>query len=281
MFLLKRNGVRGALLVVLGVGGLLSDGAQPSPASAEISPPYPPAVLPVLIPAEDPAFKPIFDGKTLRDWDGDRNFWRVEGGVIVGETTEQRPLPEKSGGMLIWRGGKPADFELKVEYRVSAVGNSGIQYRSSELPWMRWGLRGYQADIDGADAGERFYEEFSKPRGLEARRITGMNYHEWGRTFLALPGQLSYVPADKPAQVLASLGEPAALARVIRDDWNQYHLIARGNVLIHIVNSRVMSVVIDDDAANRRSEGLLGLQIHAGHPMKVEYRSVRLKSYTN
>ena len=49
---------------------------------------------------------------------------------------------------LIWRGGTVKDFELKVEFRMNGT-NSGIQYRSTELPDVgKWVLKGYQADID-------------------------------------------------------------------------------------------------------------------------------------
>jgi hypothetical protein len=64
---------------------------------------------------------------------------------------------------------------------------------------------------------------------------------------------------------------------VKKEDWNQYHLIIRGNVLMHILNGHVMSVVIDDDTKERRFDGLLGVQVHVGPPMKIEYRNFRLK----
>jgi hypothetical protein len=54
-------------------------------------------------------------------------------------------------------------------------------------------------------------------------------------------------------------------------------VIARGNLLMHHVNGRLMSTVIDDDAQNRTVKGLLGVQVHVGPPMKVEYRNWRLK----
>ena len=63
------------------------------------------------------------------------------------------------------------------------------------------------------------------------------------------------------------------------DDWNAVHLIVRGNMLTHMINGRLMSVVIDDDAANRPVEGLIGVQVHVGPPMKVEYRHLRLKHW--
>jgi hypothetical protein len=61
------------------------------------------------------------------------------------------------------------------------------------------------------------------------------------------------------------------------DDWNEYHLIVRGNVLIHILNGHLMSEVIDDDDEYRKFDGLLGVQVHVGPPMKIEYRNFRLK----
>jgi len=78
--------------------------------------------------------------------------------------------------------------------------------------------------------------------------------------------------------MVASLGDNAQLEQYVKnDDWNEYHLIVRGNVLIHILNGHVMSVVIDDDTRNRRMDGELGLQVHVGPPMKVEFRKIRLK----
>lgn len=91
-------------------------------------------------------------------------------------------------------------------------------------------------------------------------------------------GQAARLEAGKPPQVIASLGETKELAAFIRnDDWNELHLVARGNVLVHILNGHVMSVVIDEDARERRLEGLLGVQVHVGPPMKIEFRHIRLK----
>src|SRR4249920_2045975 len=94
--------------------------------AADQEPPPPPSaqVLPEPMTDDNTGFKTIFDGKTLKDWDGDPQYWRVEDGAIVGETTDKN-LP-KHNSFIIWRGGKPADFELKLEYRISAMGNSGV-----------------------------------------------------------------------------------------------------------------------------------------------------------
>jgi hypothetical protein len=62
------------------------------------------------------------------------------------------------------------------------------------------------------------------------------------------------------------------------DDWNELHIIARGNVLTHMLNGQVMSIVVDEDPGHRKAEGLLGVQVHVGPPMKIEYRNFRLKT---
>jgi hypothetical protein len=199
----------------------------------------------------------IFDGKTLKGWDGDPAFWRVEDGAIVGET---RPgaMP-KQNTFLIWRDGTPADFELDAEYRLTG-GNSGLQYRSVELPDIRWAMKGYQADIDAA------------------QKYTGQIYEERGRGFLALRGQAARVESGSKPVVLGSLGTDAELKSAISaQGWNQYRVIARGNMMVQILNGRVMSTLADDDAANRKLDGLIGIQLHTGEPMKIEVRNIRLK----
>ncbi len=208
--------------------------------------------------ADGAGYEQIFDGRTLDGWDGDPTYWRVEDGNLVGEVTPETRLRRNS--FVIWRGGTTRDFELLVQYRISASGNSGINYRSEEVPGLRWALRGYQADIDGEN------------------RYTGQNYEERGRRFMARRGQVTGVPDGKGPTQIAVTGDADLLRGAIRTgDWNEYHLIVRGNVMMHILNGRLMSMVIDDDATNRRAEGLLGMQVHVGPPMKVEFRNIRLR----
>src|SRR5438876_508475 len=150
--------------------------------------------------------------------------------LLIGEERTDAVTCVKQNSFIIWRGGSTKDFELKVEYRISANGNSGINYRSVEVPGAPWAMRGYQADIDGRN------------------RYTGQNYEERGRTFNALRGQITRIRTGKKAEVIGSLGDAKELEGFIKkDDWNEVHLIARGNTLIHIFNGHVMSVVIDDD----------------------------------
>jgi 3-keto-disaccharide hydrolase len=211
-----------------------------------------------LVLEEHTGFESIFDGKTLKGWDGDPQFWRVENESIIGESTAEKPV--KLNTFLIWRGGQPKDFELKVEYRINST-NSGVQYRSIELPEVgKWVLKGYQADIDFAN------------------QFTGQLYEERGRGFLAMRGQMTRLLTGKK-QIIANLRSGDELKALIKaNDWNQVHIIARGNVLTHIFNGHLMAQAVDDDAAIRAVGGSLGFQMHVGPPMKLELRNIWLKN---
>jgi hypothetical protein len=203
-------------------------------------------------------FESIFDGKTLKGWDGDPAVWRVENETIIGESSAEKPL--KANTFLIWRDAQPKDFELKLEFRINST-NSGVQYRSAELPEAgKWVLKGYQADIDFQNT------------------YTGQLYEERGRGFLAMRGQMTRLQQGKK-QIIANLSGGDDLKSLIKvNDWNQLHIIARGNALTHVLNGRLMAVAIDDDATNRALGGLIGFQMHIGPPMKVEYRNIWLKN---
>ena len=212
-------------------------------------------------------FESIFDG-TLKNWDGDPSLWRAENGMLVGETTAATALKENS--FIIWRGGEPADFELKLELRMNAT-NSGIQVRSQHLPpgttqgnrtvSGKWVLKGYQADIDYGN------------------QYSGMFYEERGREFLMRRGQAVHIGPDGSKKVVGQLERSAdELKALIKPgDWNYVHIIARGNMLVNIVNGHVMAMIVDDDEKGRAMKGLIGLQIHTGPPMKIEFRNIYLK----
>ena len=212
-----------------------------------------------LVIDEHAGFESIFDG-TLKNWDGDPKIWRAEDNSIIGETSKDNAL--KINTFIVYRGDKPKDFELKMEFRMNST-NSGIQYRSVELPEVgKWVLKGYQADMD-------FVNTF-----------TGMLYEERGRGIMALRGQMTYTEPGKNARVIGQLQDGDELKGYIKiNAWNQFHVIARGNLLVHVLNGHVTSVMIDDDTEKRTLEGLIGLQMHVGPPMKVEFRNIFLKKY--
>jgi hypothetical protein len=213
---------------------------------------------------EESGFQPIFDGKSLKNWSCDANFWRVENGGIIGETTAQHQPPQNI--FCIWKGGAPGDFELKLQYKLTGAssGNSGIQYRSVEMPEVApWVLKGYQFDIDAQQT------------------YTGQMYEERARGFLALRGQIVNIPNGKKTGSIGSTGDSDQLRSFIKpEDWNDVHIIARGNTMIHMINGHVMAVVVDDDQANRKMAGEIGIQLHkTPNAMKMETRNIRLKTF--
>ena len=207
--------------------------------------------------ADKPGFRSIFDGKTLDGWDGDPKFWRVEEGCIVGQTTADKPT--KRNTFLIWRGGQPGDFEIKAEFCMPDPGfaNSGIQIRSWEGP-EKWRVSGYQPDMDGDN------------------HYTGTCYGEGFRGCLANRGQKTVIGTDhKP--VVETFADGKELGKVIKlHDWNEYDIMAQGNHITEKVNGQLMCEVTDEDTMARK-DGIIALQIHAGKPMKVQFRNIRIK----
>jgi len=203
-------------------------------------------------------FVSISNGRDLKGWKGDSTYWRVENGLLIGEVTPSTLL--KRNSFIIYQKNMPDNFELKVEYRVSAKGNSGINYRSVLIDGERFALKGYQADIDGED------------------NWSGQNYEERGREFLALRGQKVVIEPNGKIQLTDTLGTKADLQKFIhKEDWNEYHLIINGNRLQHFINGVLMSDVTDQDSVHQTFTGYLGVQVHVGPPMKIEYRDFRVK----
>jgi hypothetical protein len=207
---------------------------------------------------ENDGFKKIFDGSSLSGWKGDTTFWKAHNNSIIGQTTPEHPL--KANTFLVYDKQQPGDFELKAEFKISSPGNSGIQYRSEMVPDIEYALKGYQADIDGDNV------------------YTGQNYEERGRGFLAKRGESAVLETGKQPQITSMIADPESLkAQIKKGDWNEIHIIAKGNRLRHFINGHLMSDVTDNDSIARKLKGIIGLQIHAGPPMKVEYRNLRLK----
>lgn len=214
---------------------------------------------PEALTADEAGFEAMFDGKGLGGWEGDPKYWRWENDALVGEITPETVI--KSNTFIIWKKAKPKDFELKVDFRITPGGNSGINYRSVVVPdpvtpSNQFAMRGYQCDIDGQN------------------RYTGQNYEEKGRLFLAMRSQVTRVVGTRKPILLSTFPDPKEF---ITADWNSVHLIIRGNTLIHMINGHLMCTVIDDDPVGRKMEGEIGVQVHVGPPMKVEYRGFRVK----
>ena len=205
--------------------------------------------------AAEGEFKALFDGKTLTGWDGNPKFWSVEDGAITGQTTKENPTSGNT--FILWKDGELADFELKLKFKI-VDGNSGIQYRSKHQG--NWVVGGYQADFDGAGAW------------------TGTLYEERGRGVLAKRGNKVIIEekGEKKADG-ATTPEKEILESIKKEDWNDYEVSAQGNHLVHKVNGKVTIDVTDNQPDKQVSKGILALQLHAGPPMKVQFKDILLK----
>jgi hypothetical protein len=221
-------------------------------------------------------FKSIFNGKDLKGWQGDATYWRVENGVLIGEVTPETIL--KRNSFIIYKQEQPENFELKLEYKITNSGNSGINYRSALIETMPFALKGYQCDIDGKN------------------KYTGQNYEEKKRTTLAYMGEtvtIPQMPDSIPKQnirknvkrncwqtrdVNNTKLKSDLISTIKPNDWNTIHLIVKDNKMQHYVNGVLFSEVTDLDEVNRSAKGYIGVQVHVGPPMKVEYRAIQLKT---
>jgi len=204
--------------------------------------------------AADDTFTQLFNGQDLTGWDGDPKLWKVENGIVIG--TNPAPEAMANNSFLIWRGGKVKNFELRATVRVIGDNNSGIQYRSRELPEVApWVITGYQCDIH------------------PAIEHTGMTYEEKGRGIFGLNGKNVLLDPDG---ALWQLSEHTPVKADV-SQWNEYVIIAKGNRLTHQINGQPTSELIDHDEKKRALEGLIAIQLHRGNPNRVEIKDLRLK----
>ena len=208
--------------------------------------------------ADEDGFKPIFNGKNLDGWDGDPKFWRVEDGAITGETTAANPAAPQHVSHLAWR----QAGQLRAEGRVPHA-QSGLRQLGHPDPQLgrpgKWQVSGYQPDMDAEN------------------QYTGICYGENYRGILAQRGQKVTIGTDHKPKVVEQFGDSKELAKVIKKrDWNEYHIIAQGNHIIQKINGQLMCELTDEDTVARK-DGVIALQIHAGPPMKVQFRNLRLK----
>jgi hypothetical protein len=230
--------------------------------------------------ANHQGYTSIFDGRTLAGWEGQPGLWRAEDGAIVGETTSSMFAPYAfPNTFLIYRGITAKDFDLKLEIKVEKGGGSGIQYRSSvgTQPGQAAGKANEGRDPHWSMIGPQ--ADFWFPVNEQAKDYSGQLYSQnTGLGTIAWRGQVVHSLAGKGPQLLGRIGDRGKLGAYVNDGaWNQYTIIARGGVILHILNGQLMAVLVDDDPASSNNvSGLFGLQIE-GVPCKVSFRNLWLR----
>jgi hypothetical protein len=222
--------------------------------------------------AEEPPVEPAdmhrpFNGEDLTGWDGDPRLWSVQNGAIRGETTDDNVA--KGNTFIIWKNGVTKDFDLRLSFRCNATNNSGIQYRSKhitdETVPNKWVVRGYQHEIRNE---------------IKLPDVAGFIYDEGGqRGRLCLVGERAVWGPNGKKQVIGTLIDEPAFQKFFKlDGWNDVAIIAHGNHIQHFLNNRLILDFTDNDEKLALKEGILALQLHAGKPMWVEFRDIRIKN---
>lgn len=203
----------------------------------------------------DEGFTPIFDGKSLKGWKGGGGWWQAKDGILQAQSSTEKPCKQNSH--LIWTGGTPADFELRAEFKLSPSANSGIQVRSQDNEFAD---SGYQADMEGTG------------------KYVGYLYHP-KQHLVGERGAKVTIAADGKKTV-ERFADAQELGDKIfkKDDWNEYTIIARGPSITIFVNGTKTNELIDHRPEMMPKSGFITLQMHAGPPMKIQFRNLRVKN---
>ncbi len=283
----------GASLASFAMALSLSAFAQIVPPALVAPPARPPVpgpngiMLPGMPQFHDPApydidehtgYKQIFDGKTFSGWDAEPSIWRVENGIMIGETFEGKP---KGNNYIVYRGDKARDFDLKLQMKIEKGGGGGIQYRSvTGIPWTRpQPAGGPPYDLKFMMTGPQ--ADFWFPVRAAAANHTGQWYSEnTMQGILAFRGQVTQALPSQPNRLVANIGDKQALGGYVKvNEWNDYEIIARGGVMMHIMNGQLMAIFIDDnkDSVNNQP-GLIGFEIES-QPSKISVRDIWLRKF--
>ena len=195
----------------------------------------------------------LFNGRDLTGWEGAPGWWTVEDGARTAESTADKPC--KKANYLVWTGGQPGDFQLDADFKLSAEGNSGIHLRSERRPGFD--MFGYQADMTGDG------------------KLIGFIYHH-RRGLVAERGEEVTLTADGKRRASRVADAEELLEPYKPGDWNHYRILCRKAEITVWLNGVKMCHIIDRDPATAAKRGFIGLQMHPGPPMKVQFRNLHL-----
>jgi arylsulfatase A-like enzyme len=215
--------------------------------------PYPVASAAVTVRPDADGWVRLFNGRNLNGWAGDKEFWSVEDGAITGKTDGTL----KMNRFLTWEGSTIRNFDLQVKVKVSAGGNSGLQYRGLMLPEVGLDIvSGYQCDIVANNPD-----------------YNGMLYEERGRRILSHTGEKVIVAPDGQPWIVGTMEVKTFAA----DHWHDYRVLVRGNHHQHWIDGHPTADLMDFDEKGRSLDGVLGVQVHVGPAMKIQFKDFKIQ----
>jgi hypothetical protein len=195
---------------------------------------------------KEEGFAPLFNGKDLAGWKqfaGKADTWTVEEGIIV---------CKGSGGGWLGTDREYADFVVRLEYRLTPAGNSGVYIRAPDTGHIsRVGM-----EIQLLDDSDPKYAK------LDFYQYTGAIYH------VAAPLRR----ASKPG-----------------GEWNAIEIAAQGRQVVVTLNGKKIQdadldrplrdpAIAKEHTGLARTTGHIGLQSHTD---RVEFRNIRIKELKN
>lgn len=188
---------------------------------------------------DSPQAVPLFDGKTLDGWEGDKEkVWRVVDGAIVGGSIQGNPRNE-----FLTTTKSYANFVLKFEYKlVGTEGfvNGGVQVRSCRIPKPPNEMKGYQADIGAGHTGT-LYDESRRNKAL----------------------------AKADPEVIKKVEKPG--------EWNSYEVRCEGlRVRLTVNGTQTIDYTEPDETLEQ--DGLIGLQIHGNCKAEISFRNLTIET---
>jgi len=225
-------------------------------------------------------FIPMFDGVSMKGWDGPMPLWHVENGAIVVRRLVDPPV---GSVYLIWQGGQPKDFEMLFDVKLEGDGaNSGLQFRAALLgevpdrppvagyPMTKWETHGYQADMSNMGGASNIIECCRGPRrGLQPRPDANASRGQVTRSATTEGG---------PKNLLANLEDAATLRGYWKsNDWNTIRVIARGRTFLYICNNHLMAVMMDDSPTFYQDHGYIAIQLEGTAPNAAYFKNMWIK----
>jgi arylsulfatase A-like enzyme len=198
-------------------------------------------------------FVNLLNGRNLNGWEGDPQHWSFKEGALTGVTDGSL----KMNRFITWTGSTLRNFDLRVKVKVTAGGNSGLQYRGAMRPEIGQDIvSGYQCDVVANNPD-----------------YNGMLYEERGRRILSHTGEKVIVAPDGQPWIVGQM-EVKSFAP---DEWHDYRVLVRGNHHQHWIDGHLTADLIDFDEKGRALEGVLAVQVHVGPAMKIQYKDFKIK----
>ena len=208
----------------------------------------------------------LFNGKDLTGWEGLKDYWTVVDGAI--QCSETKENSKQTDLILLASKANPekfANFEIHYSFKwLTPGGNSGLQIRGKIDNAQALHVGGYQADID---AGNGYTGIIYDEAGVAGGR--GIMSNRGEKTVWDAENKRTSTPLDKTGDEIKAKIKPVG-------EWNDVVVIVDGNHITYSINGQV-TTELTDNSPKACKDGVIGLQMHAGHTMTLQFKGIKIK----